>query len=41
MFGVNKNSRLCGYQAFGTIDGYPGGVTRYWFSKALCCKDSR
>jgi N-acetylglutamate synthase-like GNAT family acetyltransferase len=24
-----------GYQAFGTIDGYPGGVTRHWFTKAL------
>ena len=27
--------RACGYQAFGTIDGYPGGVTRHWFTKAL------
>ena len=27
--------RACGYKPFGTIDGYPGGVTRYWFTKAL------
>ena len=27
--------RACGYEAFGTIDGYPGGVTRHWFTKAL------
>jgi GNAT superfamily N-acetyltransferase len=27
--------RSRGYQAFGTIDGYPGGVTRHWFTKAL------
>lgn len=27
--------RTCGYEAFGTIDGYPGGVTRHWFTKAL------
>jgi GNAT superfamily N-acetyltransferase len=27
--------RECGYQEFGTIDGYPGGVTRHWFTKAL------
>lgn len=27
--------RARGYQAFGTIDGYPGGVTRHWFTKAL------
>jgi GNAT superfamily N-acetyltransferase len=27
--------RACGYQAFGAIDGYPGGVTRHWFTKAL------
>jgi len=27
--------RSCGYQAFGAIDGYPGGVTRHWFTKAL------
>jgi GNAT superfamily N-acetyltransferase len=25
----------CGYQEFGAIDGYPGGVTRHWFTKAL------
>lgn len=25
----------CGYEAFGTIDGYPGGVTRHWLTKAL------
>ena len=27
--------RECGYQAFGTMDGYPGGVTRHWFTKTL------
>jgi GNAT superfamily N-acetyltransferase len=27
--------RACGYQEFGTIDGYPNGVTRHWFTKAL------
>jgi GNAT superfamily N-acetyltransferase len=27
--------RACGYQAFGAIDGYPGGVTRHWLTKAL------
>ena len=27
--------RGCGYKAFGEIDGYPGGVTRHWFTKAL------
>ena len=27
--------RTCGYEAFGAIDGYPGGVTRHWFTKAL------
>jgi GNAT superfamily N-acetyltransferase len=27
--------RACGYQAFGTIDGYPGGVTRHWLTKTL------
>jgi GNAT superfamily N-acetyltransferase len=27
--------RARGYQAFGAIDGYPGGVTRHWFTKAL------
>src|SRR6476661_3409401 len=26
--------RARGYKAFGTIDGYPGGVTRHWFTKA-------
>ncbi|OYU87313.1 MAG: GNAT family N-acetyltransferase [Bradyrhizobiaceae bacterium PARB1] len=25
----------CDYEALGTIDGYPGGVTRHWFTKAL------
>jgi GNAT superfamily N-acetyltransferase len=27
--------RACGYEAFGAIDGYPGGVTRHWFTKEL------
>src|SRR5712675_1375636 len=27
--------RACGYEAFGAIDGYPGGVKRHWFTKAL------
>ena len=27
--------RACGYEAFGAIDGYPGGVTRHWFTKLL------
>jgi GNAT superfamily N-acetyltransferase len=27
--------RACGYRAFGAIEGYPGGVTRHWFTKAL------
>ena len=27
--------RALGYEAFGTIDGYPGGVTRHWLTKAL------
>jgi len=27
--------RACGYQAFGELDGYPGGVTRHWFTKLL------
>lgn len=27
--------RNCGYEEFGAIDGYPEGVTRHWFSKAL------
>jgi hypothetical protein len=25
----------CGYEVFGAIDGYPGGVTRHWLTKAL------
>jgi GNAT superfamily N-acetyltransferase len=27
--------RECGYEAFGAIEGYPGGVTRHWFTKTL------
>jgi len=27
--------RGCGYEEFGSIEGYPGGVTRHWFTKAL------
>ena len=27
--------RALGYEMFGTIEGYPGGVTRHWFTKAL------
>jgi GNAT superfamily N-acetyltransferase len=27
--------RACGYESFGAIEGYPGGVTRHWFTKAL------
>jgi GNAT superfamily N-acetyltransferase len=27
--------RSCGYEEFGSIDGYPGGVTRHWLTKAL------
>jgi GNAT superfamily N-acetyltransferase len=27
--------RACGYEAFGMIDGYPGGVTRHWLTKTL------
>jgi Acetyltransferase (GNAT) family. len=27
--------RACGYEEFGSIEGYPGGVTRHWFTKAL------
>ena len=27
--------RACGYRAFGAIEGYPGGATRHWFTKAL------
>jgi len=27
--------RRCGYRKFGSIKGYPGGVTRHWFTKVL------
>ena len=27
--------RARGYKRFGTLDGYPGGVTRHWLTKAL------
>ena len=27
--------RGCGYEEYGAIDGYPGGVTRHWLTKAL------
>ena len=27
--------RACGYEEFGTLDGYPGGVTRHWVTKLL------
>ena len=27
--------RGCGYEEFGSIEGYPEGVTRHWFTKAL------
>ena len=27
--------RNCGYEEFGAIEGYPEGVTRHWFTKAL------
>ena len=27
--------RACGYKEFGSIKGYPGGVTRHWFTKSL------
>lgn len=27
--------RICGYREFGSIEGYPGGVTRHWFTKTL------
>ena len=27
--------RACGYRKFGSIGGYPKGVTRHWFTKAL------
>src|SRR5688572_29145990 len=26
--------RACGYKEFGSIDGYPDGVTRHWFTKS-------
>jgi len=27
--------RSCGYEEFGSIEGYPDGVTRHWFTKTL------
>jgi GNAT superfamily N-acetyltransferase len=27
--------RIRGYEEFGSIEGYPGGVTRHWFTKTL------
>jgi N-acetylglutamate synthase-like GNAT family acetyltransferase len=27
--------RACGYEEFGSIEGYPGNVTRHWFTKSL------
>jgi len=27
--------RSCGYEEFGSIDGYPAGVTRHWLTKTL------
>nr|WP_249163219.1 hypothetical protein [Bradyrhizobium diazoefficiens] len=27
--------RSCGYEEFGTLKGYPGGVTRHSFTKSL------
>ena len=27
--------RSCGYEEFGSIDGYPRGVTRHWLTKTL------
>jgi GNAT superfamily N-acetyltransferase len=27
--------RSCGYEEFGSIEGYPGNVTRHWFTKSL------
>ena len=27
--------RACGYKEFGSIEGYPGGVTRHWLTKTL------
>jgi GNAT superfamily N-acetyltransferase len=27
--------RKCGYREFGSIEGYPGGITRHWLTKTL------
>jgi GNAT superfamily N-acetyltransferase len=27
--------RSCGYQEFGSIEGYPHGITRHWFTRLL------
>ena len=27
--------RACGYMEYGSIEGYPGNVTRHWFTKSL------
>jgi len=27
--------RACGYTEYGSIDGYPGGITRHWFTRSL------
>ena len=27
--------RNCGYKEYGSIEGYPGKVTRHWFTKSL------
>ena len=27
--------RACGYKEFGSIKGYPGNVTRHWFTRSL------
>ena len=27
--------RSCGYEEFGSIEGYPDNVTRHWFTKSL------
>jgi GNAT superfamily N-acetyltransferase len=27
--------RACGYKEYGSIEGYPGNVTRHWFTKSL------
>ncbi|MBX9711647.1 MAG: GNAT family N-acetyltransferase [Xanthobacteraceae bacterium] len=27
--------RACGYKEFGSIGGYPGGITRHWLTKSL------